>query len=181
MNNCEWWRAPDGSDRAQWELSTSACITVLFLLLIVSCSMKQHLSLWCGCLSTPHFTCSSSCSRFLWVLLCARCVCGQLSTSPTHGSHGWNGTDLVCLPFGTCEPCPDDAVRVLSYFPRCQPQYCPSFTNHFVNRLAIVASCTAYLLPPSRLLANLKLQHHTHTPLPSRPRVRYLPGSPADE
>ncbi|RPD71767.1 hypothetical protein L226DRAFT_426969, partial [Lentinus tigrinus ALCF2SS1-7] len=28
-----------------------------------------------------------------------------------------NGTNLVCLPFGTCEPCPEDALHE----PFCQP------------------------------------------------------------
>ncbi|KAI8986652.1 hypothetical protein BD414DRAFT_486663 [Trametes punicea] len=44
---------------------------------------------------------------FLWTLL-LQIVHAQLAN---------NGTGLICKPFGTCEPCPDDALHE----PFCQP------------------------------------------------------------
>ncbi|KAI0634795.1 hypothetical protein C8Q77DRAFT_1104102 [Trametes polyzona] len=44
---------------------------------------------------------------FLWAI-CLQAVYGQTSD---------NHTDLVCTPFGTCEPCPEDALHE----PFCQP------------------------------------------------------------
>ncbi|KAI9062218.1 hypothetical protein FKP32DRAFT_1593792 [Trametes sanguinea] len=46
---------------------------------------------------------------FLWILLLEIQV--ALAQVPS------NGTGLVCKPFGTCEPCPDDALHE----PFCQP------------------------------------------------------------
>ncbi|TFK85213.1 hypothetical protein K466DRAFT_646953 [Polyporus arcularius HHB13444] len=51
---------------------------------------------------------------FFWALLFAHLALGQFTNNPTNAS---NGTDLVCVPFGTCEPCPDDALHE----PFCQP------------------------------------------------------------
>ncbi|KAI1788062.1 hypothetical protein LXA43DRAFT_974983 [Ganoderma leucocontextum] len=51
---------------------------------------------------------------FLWILLFVPLVHSQPPISP---SNGRNGTTLVCLPFGTCEPCPEDALHE----PFCQP------------------------------------------------------------
>ncbi|KAM5543722.1 hypothetical protein V8D89_002339 [Ganoderma adspersum] len=59
--------------------------------------MKNHLLAW-----------------FLWILLCVQLVHSQPPTNPTDGR---NGTSLMCLPFGTCEPCPEDALHE----PFCQP------------------------------------------------------------
>ncbi|KAI0698082.1 hypothetical protein C8T65DRAFT_813422 [Cerioporus squamosus] len=51
---------------------------------------------------------------YFWFLLFAHLALGQFTNNPTNAS---NGTDLVCVPFGTCEPCPDDALHE----PFCQP------------------------------------------------------------
>ena len=76
----------------------------------VSCSMKSHLLTWYVFFQpfrlpgTPLMTSF----RFLWILLFVQLVHSQPPTNPTSGR---NGTNLMCLPFGTCEPCPEDAVR----------------------------------------------------------------------
>ncbi|TBU31459.1 hypothetical protein BD311DRAFT_689099 [Dichomitus squalens] len=51
---------------------------------------------------------------FLWIMLFVQLVYAQPPIKP---SNERNGTNLVCFPFGTCEPCPEDALHE----PFCQP------------------------------------------------------------
>ena len=78
--------------------------------------MKFITSLWCV-IGLPSETVPGlivlhalGLCRFFWALVFAQLALGQFTNNPTNAS---NGTNLVCLPFGTCEPCPEDAVRVL--------------------------------------------------------------------
>ena len=89
-----------------------------------------------------------------------------------------NETQLVCQPFGECEPCPDDAVRnpPTSLMERTLITFliCPvSLTSRFANRSATGVSSTVSLLLPTRSWT------HRGPPLPSR--ARSPPGSHAAE
>ncbi|CAL1708885.1 unnamed protein product [Somion occarium] len=52
----------------------------------------------------------------LWLLFTS-CVSGQQEQHPQTGGVHNDTTQLVCVPFGTCEPCPEDALHE----PFCQP------------------------------------------------------------
>ncbi|KAH9941119.1 uncharacterized protein BXZ73DRAFT_75091 [Epithele typhae] len=55
-------------------------------------------------------------NRILWILHLAAFAFGQ-PPSTTNPTNAHNETALVCLPFGICEPCPDDSLHE----PFCQP------------------------------------------------------------
>ncbi|PCH44853.1 hypothetical protein WOLCODRAFT_91023 [Wolfiporia cocos MD-104 SS10] len=69
-----------------------------------------------------------------------------------------NETDLVCLPFGSCEPCPEDALHE----PFCQP-----FGNRRLVHCAPAANSTHPADRPAHQLPTAGGDPHDSRPRPS--------------
>lgn len=125
----------------------------------------------------------------LWACLPQISVAWQHHRRPAHND---SATEVICRPFGACEPCPDDAVRASSYIPPIiiSTLYRSSM-NLSANHLATGASCIVYshrvqlpflprLLPvdPTGQTQIYHLQILPQFLIPT-PRVKHPPGNPA--
>ena len=81
---------------------------------------------------------------------------------------------LVCLPFGVCEPCPDEAVSCFCIEPVILNIFIRSCKPPFANHLVTGVSCTALTQPPLyHRLMNRRLRIHLHLHNFLRPIIRH--------
>lgn len=91
------------------------------------CGMKCLALIWLVLRFNHYYPCPHNVRhRFFWMVI----------LQVVHAQVSRNGTDLVCTPFGTCEPCPDDAVS--------------TDTNHQSASLTPPGSASRTVLPTLR-------------------------------
>ena len=89
--------------------------------------------------------------------------------------HEHDETKMICRPFGRCEPCPEDSVRIHNLTPHILRLTPHSFTNRFANRLVTDGWCTAPPMmiprnPPPRYQHNNKTVTHHHREAKEKPQ-----------